>query len=214
MSETAEKRVPFYRNPWVLAFLIGIATIHLIRPMLRHEPEPPPVLSQLNSFALVDQSGAAFSDEELEGRVWVVNFIFTRCGSICPLLTRAMARLQTRYDEEKISSIGLISVTVDPEFDNLEVLAAYAEQAGADPTRWHFLTGEPEPVRRFIVDGFKTPMGPESDEAGVMDIAHSGKLVIVDGSGGIRGYYDSDESGLDEVFHRSQHVLKQQRRGD
>jgi len=214
MSESAKNRVPFYRNPWVLAFLIGIATIHLIRPMLRHEPAPPPVLSNLSPFALVDQSGTPFGNEELSGRVWVVNFIFTRCSSICPLLTRAMRQLETRYDEENVSGIGLISVTVDPEFDTPGVLAGYAERAGADSARWLFLTGEPEAVRRFIVDGFKTPMGPESDAAGVMDIAHSGKLVLVDGSGGIRGYYDSDKTGLDEVFHRSQHVLEQQRRGD
>jgi len=63
-----------------------------------------------------------------------------------------------------------------------------------------------------VVDGFKTPLaGPAPDDPSPMDIAHTGKLVLVDGAGRIRGYYDSTEMGLDEVYNRAQHVLRQQR---
>jgi cytochrome oxidase Cu insertion factor (SCO1/SenC/PrrC family) len=73
------------------------------------------------------------------------------------------------------------------------------------------LTGEPDQVRRLVVDGFKTPDLPvPQGEAAAMEIAHTGKLVLVDGSGRIRGYYGSDELGLDEVFNRAQHVLRQE----
>lgn len=184
-----------------------------MRPFLRHEPAPPPVVGRLPPFELTDEKGRVFGNAQLAGRVHVVNFIFTRCASICPLLTHSMGQLQRRYDEQNIDGIRLLSITVDPEYDTPERLAAYGKQHGADPERWSFVTGDPQAVTSLVVDGFKAARGqPEENEAGLFDIAHGGKFVIVDGNGGIRGYYDTDEMGLDEIFHRSRHVLKQQDR--
>jgi cytochrome oxidase Cu insertion factor (SCO1/SenC/PrrC family) len=105
-----------------------------------------------------------------------------------------------------------VSITVDPEYDTPEILGEYAKTLGVDPERWTLLTGDPEAVRRLVVDGFKTPLvAPPPGGPGPIDIAHTGKLVLVDGSGRIRGYYGTDELGLDEVFNRAQHVLRQER---
>jgi protein SCO1/2 len=205
-------RPSILRNPWLWAFLIGIATLTLMRPLLRHEPEPPPVLGQLPSFELIDQRGQRFGSAELAGDVYIANFVFTRCTSICPLLTRAMARLQTGYDERGIEGIKLVSFSVDPEYDTPPRLQAYAETHGADPARWTFVTGEPDAIVRLIEHGFTLGVGPaEMQGDTIIDIAHSGKFVLVDGTGGIRGYYDSDELGLDEIYHRAIHVLEQTR---
>lgn len=208
----ADRRSSWYRNPFVWAFFVGIITLTLMRPLLRHQPPPPPVVGQLPPFELRDARGRAFGNAQLEGHVHVVNFIFTRCASICPLLTQAMARLQQRYDEEGVEGVRLLSITVDPEYDTPEKLAEYAAQHGANSERWSFLTGDPGAVSNLVVQGFKTPLGPAENAGGLMDIAHSGKFVLVDGNGGIRGYYDADAAGLDEIFHRSRHVLEQQRR--
>lgn len=200
------------RNPYVWGFLIGIVTLTAIRPLLRHIPEPPPVLFKLPDYALVAADGRPFGSAELSGQVYVASFFFTSCRSICPAIMKGMSQLQAGFAREEIQGIKLVSISVDPEDDTPAVLAVYGKSLGVDPARWVLLTGDPETVRRLVVDGFKTPDVPApSGGASPMDIAHTGKVVLVDGEGRVRGYYDSDASGLDEVFNRAQHVLRQQR---
>ena len=200
------------RNPYVWAFFAGIVLLTLIRPLMRHEPAPPPVLSPLPEYRLVASDGRPFGSAELAGQVYVADFIFTRCPSICPKLTGAMARLQRRYDEAGVDGIRLVSISVDPDYDTPERLRAYGEAHGIDPRRWTLLTGELEEIRELVVGGFRTPLGEPDPEGNLIDIAHSTRFVLVDGDGGIRGYYDSDADGLDEIYHRSQHILRESRR--
>jgi len=201
-----------FRSPYVWGLVIGIVTLTLIRPLLRHIPEPPPVLSQLPEFSLVGIDGEPYGSAELHGQVYVANFFFTSCRSICPTIMKGMARLQDGFAARNIQGVRLVSISVDPEHDTPEVLTVYAKGMGVDPLRWTLLTGDPAAVRRLVVDGFKTPVvapppgGPEP-----VDIAHTGKLALVDGAGRIRGYYGSDDMGLDEVYNRAQHVLRQER---
>lgn len=205
-------RRPWLRSPYFWAAIAGLIAIPAIRPLLRYEPAPPPVLYRLPPFSLIDSAGRPFGSVELEGRVWVADFIFTRCGSICPLLTQAMSRLDRRYRENGVEGIHLVSVTVDPEFDTPDVLAGYGGAHGIDPGRWSLLTGPPEAIRSLITEGFRFAHepAPGADPAAggdLIEIAHTGKLVLVDRQGGVRGLYDIDESGLDELYHRSRHVL-------
>ena len=187
------------QHPWLLAFAAGIVCITAMRPLLRHEPAPPPVLSQLPEWALVDSSGASFGSADLAGRVWIASFFLTRCAAGCPALTRALASLQQRYRDSGIEDVRLVSISVDPGFDTPERLADYAELHGIDPTSWKLLTGDEQRVRDLVQRGFHTP------------VEHSERLVLVDRAGAIRGSYGSDASGLDEVFHRSRHVLAERR---
>jgi protein SCO1/2 len=202
-------RRSIWSNPFLWAAVAGLILIPLMRPFLIFEPDPPPVLGQLPPYTLLDTAGEPFGSADLEGRVYVANFIFTRCTSICPLLTAAMGRLDRRYREERVEGVHLVSITVDPDYDTPERLREYAERHGADPSRWTFLTGPGDDVRDLVADGFKTAMGePIGDGDNLIDIAHTGKFVLVDAEGGIRGYYDTDDLGLDEVFHRSRHLLR------
>ena len=206
---TGERR-SFWSNPYVWATLAGLILIPLMRPFMIFEPDPPPKLADLPGFSLLDTAGEPYGSADLEGQVYVANFIFTRCTAICPMLTSAMARLDRRYLEAEVDGIHLVSITVDPEFDTPEKLAAYAQKFGVDRERWTMLTGPPERIEELVEKGFKTGIGaPEAMGEGLVDIAHSGKFVLVDQLGGIRGYYDHDTEGLDEIFHRSQHVLKE-----
>lgn len=208
-NSSAQPRRSIWRSPYTWAVLAGLILIPAMRPFLRYEPPPPKPLFELPPYTLVDTTGAPFGSGDLEGQVYIANFIFTRCPSICPLLTRAMSQLAKRFDEEGVDGVRLVSFSVDPTNDTPEVLRDYAERHGADPKRWTFLTGDLEAMHQLLVGGFRVGMGdPEARGDGdLFDIAHSAKLVLVDQAGRVRGFYDTDDLGLDEVFHRAQHVL-------
>jgi protein SCO1 len=208
----AEDRVPLWRNPYVVAFVVGCITVTFMRPLLRYEPKPPPVLSQLPEFSLVDSAGKPFGSAELHGQVWIASFFFTRCPSVCPLLMSRMADLQKHYAEDGIDGIHLVSITVDPARDTPDVLRAAEPRYGVDPARWTLLTGPPDRVRELAVSGFHVP-GFDGAAMADGDIPHTTKVVLVDTQNRIRGYYDTDAEGLDEVYNRAQHVLKEARDG-
>ena len=166
-----------------LALLLTVASC-------RNEP---PVYSTLPAFELTDATGTRFGSKQLAGRPWVANFIFTRCPTICPAFTAKMADVQRAVKDGGLDA-HLVSFSVDPVHDTPERLAAYAAKHGADPTRWTFLTGDPESVRKAVVDGLKiaaNPIEPDDDPA---DIFHGSHFVLVDGEGRIRGYYDSNDT--------------------
>jgi protein SCO1 len=201
------------RYVWVIAFVLGAVTLTLIRPMLRYIPEPPPVLYTLPSdYALVDHQGRPFTPDTLAGEVWVAGFIFTSCPSSCPAVTRAMSDLADRFARNKVD-VKMVSFTVDPERDTPQVLSTYAEQVGADPSRWRFVTGEPDAIRSLVTQGFRLGVGDrQAMEGDVYDIAHSTKLALVDGEGRVRGYYGIEpDEGLAEIYERADRVLQEQK---
>lgn len=202
------------RHIWVIAGIAGILTLTLIRPFLRHVPEPPPVMFELpDDYALVDHEGQPFTPETMKGKVWVAGFVFTTCPSTCPVVTKAMADLRERFDKMG-HDVEMVSFTVDPAHDTPEVLAEYSSSIGVETDKWRFVTGEPKAVISLVRDGFRLGVGErEADEAGVAyDIAHSTKLALVGPDGDVRGYYGIEpDEGLDEIYHRAQHVLREMR---
>ncbi|MXX61010.1 MAG: SCO family protein [Holophagales bacterium] len=195
-------------NPWFLAALAGLVLIPAIRPLLRFEPDPPPVLRQLPDWRLVDQNGESFGSDELVGEVYVASFLFTRCATVCPRLTASLRQLERRYREEGVEEVRLVSFSVDPEHDTPERLRDYAGSRSIDLERWSLVTGVEPEVRSIVVDGFALPMGERLDLAGgLVDVAHAARLALVDRDGAVRGYYASDAVGLDEVFHRTRQIL-------
>ena len=199
--------------PWHIAIVVGLIAIPASRSCTRFEPPPPPVISSLPSFELRDAATrSAFGSTHLKGSVWVAGFVFTTCPTTCPGVTRAMRALQRRYVAEQVP-VKLVSFSVDPEFDTPDKLMAYAQKYKADLTSWHFLTADSSKAMEAVVSGgFRTMMGEKKQiDGGMFDIAHTTKLALVDWEGNIRGYYANDARGLDELFHRSQHVLRQQR---
>jgi len=194
-------------NPWVWAFFVGIALVTASRPLLRFDPPPPPVIARVPEFRVLDQRGEPFGSEQLRGQVYVAGFFFTRCRTICPLLIGALGRLEERLLRENFEDVRIVTFTVDPEHDTPELLAAFGAERGIDPARWALLSGTVEELEALLFEGFKVPMGPRQEVADeLIDIAHSGKLVLVDRSGGVRGYYSTDAEGMDELFHRARRL--------
>ena len=200
-----------FRNPFFWAFVVGCAVITSMRPLLRRIPAPPPVLRQIPPFTLVDAAGKRFGSDDLRGHVYVASFFFTRCPSICPTLMKDLARLQDRFRREGLDTIRLVSITVDPEHDTPQELGAAGKRYGVDAARWILLTGPRPAIRDLAIGGFQVALGePENAEGGLFDIAHTGKLLLVDASGALRGYYDTGDLGIDEVFWRSKRVVEEQ----
>jgi protein SCO1/2 len=193
------------RHVWVVGIVMGLALITISRPFLQHRPPPPLVLFEIPAFDLLDQEGAAFTHEDLEGRVWVVGFIFTRCPSVCPAVTQAMTRFQEQIARSQLEDhVNLLTITVDPEHDTPEILAEYAETVGADQSTWRFVTGSDEAIRSLVVDGFMLHLGEKQPrDAGVFDIAHKTELALVDRHGKVRGFWGIDDESLNELYHRS-----------
>jgi len=153
----------------------------------------PPVLFELPAFSLTERSGQTVTRDDLLGKVWIGQFIFTRCAGPCPIITARTASLQGILEEHsRWRDIRLVSFSVDPEHDTPEVLSRYAQTAGADPRHWLFLTGQREQMWSLIREGFKLPVDEQDDPA--MPILHSSKHVLVDARGRTRGYYSAIDS--------------------
>jgi protein SCO1/2 len=158
------------------------------------------VLGTVPEFAFTDQTGAKVRSADLAGRVHVVNFIFTRCPTICPVTSRKMQRLAERL-ADRADAIRFVSFSVDPEHDTPEVLAAFAARYRADPARWKFLTGPPAALKIAAEQGFKVAVERgDAPAEGTPSITHDTHFILVDRHLRIRGYYDSDEARrLDEL---------------
>ena len=149
-----------------------------------------PRLGAAPAFSLVSEQGKAVTRADTEGKVWIADFIFTRCGGSCPILSARMAALAERM--VGVTGVRFVSFGVDPEYDTPEVLAEYGRKLGADPARWMFLHGERPVIRALIKDGFTLAIEDGAPDS-VEPILHSTRFVLVDGEGTIRGYYDGME---------------------
>jgi protein SCO1 len=156
-------------------------------------------------FELIGQDGGPFGSKDLAGRVWVASFIFTQCETVCPTITRQMARIQGRTRNLE-PAFHLVSITVDPEFDDPARLAAYARAHRASPRMWTFLTGSVGAVRETVVRGLRVSIEshPERPHGGS---SHGTNLVLVDGEGRIRGYYDPEDASVVERVVRDAALL-------
>jgi protein SCO1/2 len=181
------RRIAVFLGAVALALAVALVA-RAMRP-----PPPLPVLGTVPAFHLVDQRGAPYANDAMLGHASVVDFIFTRCPSSCPRLTARMAELAGRLKRDG-SAARMVSFSVDPENDTPPVLAAYATQAGADPTRWSFVTGPVNDVTRAVVDGFKMSAAKVWTGANDYDVTHGNWFVLTDGAGKIRGYYPTEET--------------------
>ncbi len=155
--------------------------------------KPPPELGNVGAFSLTDQQGRPVTPETMRGKVWAAAFMFTRCPTVCPRITRRMRDLQQAAAKDDIE-LELVSFSVDPEHDTPQVLLAYAEQNSVDQKTWRFLTGDLEVVRRTSEQGFKLALdGKATEGAEHFGLFHGSHLVLVDGAGNIRGYYRTSE---------------------
>ena len=192
------------RMTWRRGLLWGFLVVALLavagaaaRQMLRRA-EPPPVLGEVPGFALINRDGREVRSADLAGAPWIADFIFTRCGASCPMMSQRMARLERELPRDL--GVRFVSFSVDPEHDTPPVLEDYAESFGA-PGRWLFLTGDKQAIYRLSKEGFKLAVDDAAPVNPDEPILHSTRFVLVDGEGRIRGYYEAfDEEAMKKLM--------------
>jgi cytochrome oxidase Cu insertion factor (SCO1/SenC/PrrC family) len=161
-----------------------------------------PVLNRIPEFSLTERSNRTVERSELEGKVWIADFIFTQCAGICPAMSANMRKLQDALPAE----VHLVSFSVDPANDTPQVLSAYADRYGADRDRWLFLTGDAATIYRISIEGFKLAVEDAGTE--IEPITHSSRFVLVDKNGRIRGYYSMEDEGkLEQLIEDARSLL-------
>lgn len=183
---------------WVVLLSVLFA-MPLGRTLLRRLSPPPPVLALVPQFTMTDQLGHPFGSRELLGKVWVANFIFTSCQTMCPVLTQKMSEIAKR-GRHLGPTFHLVSFTVDPERDTPQRLGEYAAAHGVDAHKWAFLTGSMADVQRAVVDGFKIGVDRRKTADDFWEIVHGEHLVVVDRRLQVRGYYDATPEGMDRLL--------------
>lgn len=144
-------------------------------------------------FTLLNQLGDTITEGEVQGDLLVVDFFFTRCATICPMLTSNMKKIQDVLAAQ--SGVRLLSHSVTPVADSVSVLTAYGEANGVDPDRWWLLTGEKKEVYRLARQSYFAAL--DEGDGGLQDFVHTENIVLVDTLGRLRGFYDGTD--LDEV---------------
>ncbi|MBO70554.1 MAG: SCO family protein [Candidatus Marinimicrobia bacterium] len=170
-----------------LKIYIGVA-IFLIISLLYKDSQPVkelPEIGNIPQFEFTNSDGNTVTLDNLKGKVWVADFIFTTCTMACPMMTGNMNIVHKKF--KKNDNVRLVSISVYPEYDTPEVLKNYASQYDADTEKWLFLTGKEDAVKDIIRDGFK--IGDYEDI-----IFHSEKFALVDKKGIIRAYYNGMKS--------------------
>ena len=162
-------------------------------------------LGAVADFALTEQNGKTVTLKDLQGKVWVASFLFTRCCTGCPRISADLLQLQK--DLANTEDVLIVSFTVDPEHDTPSVLKAYAGSLGADSKRWLFLTGKQEEIYRLIKDSFHLGVEQNQGEARKPgnEVTHSNRLIVVDRQGHIRGW-DFDGTNADDLPRLKQRI--------
>ena len=172
---------------WVVlgVIIIGIAGVNLWSVFDTKSEVPVAKTAAVNvpDFNLITQQGVPLTRADMTGKIWVADFIFTNCPTICPAMTSEMARLQSEFVADPVY---FVSFSVDPERDTSEVLSRYAKAYGADDRRWHFLTGDKTHIYQLAEKGFSLAAGHNGTE-----LLHSTRFVLITPDGNIYDYYDS-----------------------
>lgn len=149
-------------------------------------------LGKAPSFKLTNQDGKTITDDFYKGKVYVCEFFFTTCPTICPVMNRHMVKIQNKF--KKNDHFAIASFTVDPKTDTPDVLRAYAKNLGATSKNWNFLTGDPKTIYDLAAKGYFVSAGPNTFAPG--GFLHSQYFILVDKKGYIRTFKDKNGNPL------------------
>ncbi|SEG37527.1 protein SCO1/2 [Algoriphagus boritolerans DSM 17298 = JCM 18970] len=149
------------------------------------------VYHQIADFAFVNQVGDTVTNADVAGKIYVADFFFTTCPTICPIMKKEMLRVYEKYRDEP--NFRILSHSIDPTHDTQTVLKDYAEKLGIeDASTWNFLTGDQEKIFEIGQTSYLTTAMEDQAEPG--GFLHSGAFLLIDGNGRIRGVYDGTKS--------------------
>jgi len=158
-------------------------------------------LKKIPVFSFTNQLGNTISSADVEGKVYVADFIYTSCEASCPMLTTQLTTVQNAVGKDE--AFRILSYSLDPENDSVPVLKSFANKFHADDKRWYFLTGPKEQIYTLGTDGY---MQSVLDDTSAI-INHTQKLILVDKNSMIRGFYNGMDSVEIQLLIRDIHFL-------
>jgi protein SCO1/2 len=152
-----------------------------------------PPIGKVMPFAFTNQDGKQVTEKDVAGKVFVVEYFFTTCKNICPVMNENMKKVYERFKDEK--DFLILSHTSDPLTDSVEKLREYAESWGADSKKWIFLTGTKDSLYRQARYSYRIDDPKNNPLEGQVDFIHSQFFSLVDKKGIVRDIYDGTQSG-------------------
>lgn len=148
------------------------------------------IYTQISDFQFIDQDSQYITKETLNGKIYITDFFFTSCPTICPRMKSQMKRLYDKFYDN--SNIIFISHSIDPNYDTVPVLKEFSDKLEIQSSKWHLVTGDRKEIydiaKEYMVSAAEDPKAPGG-------FIHSGAFILMDKKGRIRGYYD----GTDEL---------------
>lgn len=148
------------------------------------------------NFSFTDQNGNTITNKDYEGKVYLVEFFFTTCPTICPKMNRNLIQIQNEFKD--FENFGVASFTINPEYDTSKVLKEYADQYGVTNPNWHLMTGDEKAIYDLSNNGFS--LYTAKDDAAEGGFEHSGNFALIDKKGFIRSR--KDDFGNPLIFYR------------
>jgi protein SCO1/2 len=149
------------------------------------------VYHTIPAFEMINQEGKTITNKDFEGKIYVADFFFTTCGSICPVMTNNLVKVQNEFISD--NDIKILSFTVNPETDSVQILKAYANKYGANGSKWSFCTGTKNKIYILAQRGFLL-VPPDVDVNDSSQFIHDERFNLVDTKGRIRGTYSGTDS--------------------
>ena len=169
-------------------------------------PQDLPVLGNgpIPSFGFINQNGDTVTEKNVDGKIYVADFFFTTCPTICPKMKNEMLRVQEAYQNDE--RVMILSHTIDPEHDTKQVLKEFADRLEIKGNQWQFLTGDKDSIysmaERYMISAVEDPSAPGG-------FVHSGAFILVDGQRQIRGYYNgTSPQSVDSMIIDMKGLLK------
>ena len=175
-----------------------------------------PIMRKAPKFELTNQNNKKISNADYAGKVYLVEFFFTTCPSICPVMNKNMSKIEKQFIKEK--DFGIVSISINPENDTPKILKEYADKYEATSPNWNFLTGDKKYIYEIANKGFTVFVGENAKVDGGFE--HSGLFALIDKKGNIRCrkdengnpimYYNGlDAKGVKEITEDIKIVLKE-----
>lgn len=149
-------------------------------------------LQTVPPFDFINQDSEHITNDFYKGKVYVVEFFFSSCTTICPIMNRNMVKVSQEFANQE--NFGIASITIDPSFDTPKVLKAYANNYNATHPNWNFLTGDQNITHKLSNEGFKLFAAQDKEE--VDDFSHSGMFALIDQNGVVRSRKDTHGNPL------------------
>lgn len=154
------------------------------------------VAKKVPAFSFTNQNGKIITNKDYQGKVYVIEFFFTTCPTICPRMNRNLIQIQNTF--KGFDNFGVASFTINPDYDTPEILKNYADQYGVTNPNWHLMTGDKEAIYKLANEGFNLYTAQEQEAAGGFE--HSGNFALIDKNGFIRSR--KDDYGNPIIYYR------------